>query len=44
MMTVMRMMDMLTKMTSECPIISSLNHINAAPGLSRLKAKGIRRP
>ena len=30
--------------TSECPIICSSNHIDTAPGLSRLKAKGICRP
>ena len=44
MMTMMRMMDMMTKMTLECPIICSLNNIDTAPGLSRLKAKGICRP
>ena len=44
MMTMMRMMDMITKMTSECPIMSALNHIDTVPGLSRLKAKGICRP
>ena len=32
------------KMTSECPIICSSNHIDTVPGLSRLKAKGIYRP
>ena len=41
MMTMMRIMVMMTKMTSECPIISSSNHIDTAPGLSCLKAKGI---
>ena len=44
MMTMMRMMDMMTKMTSECPIISSLNHIDTVPGLFRLRAKGTCRP
>ena len=44
MITMMRMMDMMTKMTSECPIICLSNHIDAAPGLYRLKAKGICRP
>ena len=44
MMTMMRMMDMMTKMTSECLIIRSSNHIDTAPGLSRVKAKGVCRP
>ena len=44
MMTMMRMMDMMTKTTSECPIICSSNHIDTATGLSHLKAKGICRP
>ena len=41
MMTMMRMMDMMTKMTSECPIICSSENIDTMPRLSRLKAKGI---
>ena len=41
MMTMMRMMDMMTKMTSESQIICSSDHIDTTPGLSRLKAKGI---
>ena len=44
MMTMMRMMDMMNKMTSEWPIIRSSNHIDTAPGVSRLKAKGVCRP
>ena len=44
MMTMMRIMDMMTKMTSECPIICSSNHIDTAPGLSCLKAEVICRP
>ena len=40
----MRSMDMVTKMTPECPIICSWNHMDTAPGLSRLKTKGICRP
>ena len=32
---------MMTKMTLECPIICSSNHIDTAPGLSHLKARGI---
>ena len=43
MMTMMRMMDMMTTMIPECPICSS-NHIDDAPGLSCLNAKGICRP
>ena len=44
MMTMMRMMDMMTKRTSECRIICSSNHIDTVPGLSRLKAKRICEP
>ena len=40
-MTIMGIMDMMTNMTLECPIICSSNHIDTAPGLSRLKAKGV---
>ena len=40
MMTMLRMTDMMTKMTSESCIICSLNHIDTAPGLPRLKGKG----
>ena len=38
-MTMVRMMDVMTKMTSECPIICSSNHIDTAPGLSRAKPR-----
>ena len=44
MMTMMRMMDRMTRMIPECPIICSSNHIDDAPGLLRLNAKGICRP
>ena len=44
MMTMMRIMDMRTKMTSECFIIRLLNHIDTVPGLSRLKDKVTCRP
>ena len=44
MMTMMRMMDRMTRMIRECPIICSSNHIDDAPGLFRLNAKGICRP
>ena len=44
MMTMMRMMDMMTRMIPECPIICSSNHIDDAPGLFCLNAKGICRP
>ena len=42
--TMMRMMDMMTRMIAECPIICSSNHIDDAPGLFCLNAKGICRP
>ena len=44
MMTMMRMMDMMTRMIPECPIICTSNHIDDAPGLFCLNAKGICRP
>ena len=44
MMTMMKMMAMTTEMNSEGPMICSSYHIDTAPGLSRLKAKGICRP
>ena len=44
MMTMMRMMDMMTRMIPECPIHCASNHIDAAPGLFCLNAKGICRP
>ena len=44
MMTMMRMMDRMTRMIPECPIIRSSNHIDAAPGLFGLNAKGTCRP
>ena len=44
MMTKMRMMDMMTRMIPESPLICSSNHIDDASGLFRLNAKGICRP
>ena len=44
MMTMMGMMDMKTRMIPECPIICSSNHLDDAPGLSCLNAKGICKP
>ena len=44
MMTMIGMMDGMTRMIPECPIICSSNHIDGAPGLFCPYAKGICRP